>query len=115
MPTVIDRLGSSMRDDRQRPGVVGVGQRLADGDLGDAGDGDDLARPGLVGRHPVEGLGHVQLGDLGPLDRAVGAAPRHRVALAQPAGLRIRHSARRPTYGDASRLVTSACSGMSGS
>ncbi len=28
---------------------------------------------------------------------------------------RTRHSARRPTYGEASRLVTSACSGMSGS
>ena len=28
---------------------------------------------------------------------------------------RTRHSASRPTYGDASRLVTSACSGMSGS
>ena len=60
------------RDDRQRAGVVGVGERLADRDVGDAGDGDDLARPGLVGRHPVERLGDVQLGDAGPLDRAVG-------------------------------------------
>ena len=73
------------RDHRQRAGVVGIGERLADRDLGDAGDGDDLARAGLVGRHPVERLGGVQLGDAGPLDRAVGAAPRDGLALAQRA------------------------------
>ena len=37
-------------DHRQRARVVGVGDRLADRDLGDAGQRDDLARPGLVGR-----------------------------------------------------------------
>ena len=31
-------------DQRQRPGIVGIGERLADRDLGDAGDGDDVAR-----------------------------------------------------------------------
>ena len=97
MPMVIDRLGSSMVMTGSGPGVVGVGQRLADGDLGDAGDGDDLARPGLVGRHPVERLGHVQLGDLGVDDRAVGPAPGDQLVLADRARLRTRHSARRPT------------------
>ena len=72
-------------DDRQRPGVVGVGERLADRDLRDPGDGDDLARPGLVGGDPVEGVGDVQLGDPGPLDRAVGAAPGDGATLAQRA------------------------------
>ena len=32
------------RDDGQRDRVLGVGERLADGDLGDAGDGDEIAR-----------------------------------------------------------------------
>ena len=113
MPIVIARLGIVDVDHRERSRVVEVGQRLADRDLGDAGDGDDLAGTGLVGRHPVERLGDVELGDLGPLDRAVGAAPRHRLALARGA-VATRHSASRPTYGDASRLVTSACSGMLG-
>ena len=72
-------------DDRQRPRVVGVGEGLADGDLGDAGDGDDVARPGRLGRHPVQGVGHQQLGDLDPLDGAVGAAPGDGLALADRA------------------------------
>ena len=41
--------------------------------------------PACVGRHPVERLGGVELGDPGPLDRAVGAAPGDRPALAQGA------------------------------
>ena len=49
------------------------------------GDGDDVARAGLLGRHPVERLGHQQLGDLDPLDGAVGAAPGDRLALADRA------------------------------
>ena len=69
-------------DDRQRPRVLGVGEGLADRDLGDAGDRDDVAGAGLLGGHPLERLGHQQLGDLDPLDRAVGAAPGDRLALA---------------------------------
>ena len=49
MPIVMPSAGSSTCDDRQRRRVVGVGDRLADRDLGDAGDRDDLARAGLVG------------------------------------------------------------------
>ena len=41
-------------------------------------------------------VGDVQLGDLGPLDRAVDAAPRDLLALAH-APVRTRHSASRPT------------------
>ena len=49
------------------------------------------------------------------LDRAVGAAPRDRLSPLRSVPWRTRHSARRPTYGDASRLVTSACSGWASS
>ena len=71
-------------DDRQRARVVGVGQGVADHDLGDAGHGDDVARAGPLRRgvDPVEGLGDVHLGQPDPLDGAVVAAPGHRVALA---------------------------------
>ena len=70
-------------DDRERPGVVGVGQRLADGDLGHAGHRGDLARAGLLALDPVEGVGDEQIGDLGPLDGAVELAPRHRGPLGE--------------------------------
>ena len=50
-------------DHRQRARVVEVGQRLADRDVGHAGDGDDLARAGLGGVDAVERLGDVELGD----------------------------------------------------
>ena len=75
MPIVIDRLGSSTRISGSGARVVGVGERLADRHLGQAGDGDDLARAGLVGVGAVERLGDVQLGHLDALDLAVGAAP----------------------------------------
>ena len=96
MPIVIESDGSSTVRDRQRPRVVGVGDRLADRHLGQAGDRDDLPRSGLVGRHAVERLGDVELGDARVLDRAVGAAPRDLLALLERA-VQMRQSARRPT------------------
>ena len=83
-------------DGGERHGAVGVGQRLADGHLGQAGHGDDLARAGLVGRDLVERFGHVQLGDLGPLHRA---SRRHQpiVSPLRRVPLCTRHTARRPT------------------
>jgi hypothetical protein len=84
IPIVIDRLGSSMVMRRQRAGVLDVGEGLADRDVGDAGDGDDLTGSDLVGVDALEGLGDVQLGDLDPLDGAVDAAPGDLVALAEP-------------------------------
>ena len=48
--------------------------------------------PGLGGVDAVERLGHVQLGDLRALDRAVGAAPRDLLALADRA---VAHAADR--------------------
>ena len=114
-PIVIDSDGSSTVIDRQRTRVVGVGQRLADRDLGDAGDGDDLARAGLVGVDAVQRVGDVAARRPGPLDCAVGATPGDRLARGGCVPWRTRQIARRPTYGEASRLVTSACSGWSGS
>ena len=98
-------------DDRQRTRVVGVGERLADGDLGDAGDGDDVAGAGRLGRHPVERLGHEQLGDLDPLDRCRRRGTRRRSGPCGscPCGRGTGRGGR--GTGDASRLVTCACSG----
>ena len=64
------------RDHGKRTRVVRVGERLADRHLGDSGDGDDLPRSGFFRLDTVERLGHIELGHLRPLDRAVGAAPR---------------------------------------
>ena len=58
----------------------------------------------------VECLGDRELGDAHVLHRTVGTTPRHHVPLRSDRGGR-EQSARRPTYGDASRLVTSAWNG----
>src|SRR5215211_7390053 len=72
-------------DEGQGPRVVGVRERLADGDLGDAGHGDDVARSRRLRRSAFERVGHEQLGDLDLLDRAVTAAPGDLLALADRA------------------------------
>ena len=72
-------------DQRERDRVLRVGERLADGDLGDAGDGDDVTRArGLAGL-ALEALGDEQLGDLDVLDLAVAPHPRDLLALLQVA------------------------------
>ena len=68
-------------DRRQRPHVVGVGERLADGDLLDARDGDDVTGAGLLGGEAVEGLRLQQLGDAHVRVRAVVTHPGDRLAL----------------------------------
>ena len=73
--------------DGQRAWIVRVAERLADRDVRKAGDGDDLARPGLVGVDAVERLGDVELGDLDALDLPVGAAPGDLLALPERAVL----------------------------
>ena len=99
------------RDHRERPRVVGIGERLADRHVREPRDGDDLAGPGLVRLDPVERLGDVELGHLRALDRPVRAAPGDRLRLPdRPPARPGRARAGRRT-GEASRLVTSACSG----
>ena len=70
---------------RQRARVVGVGDRLADRHLGQAGERDDLAGARLVGRDAVERLGDQELGHARVLDLAVRAAPGDLLALLQDA------------------------------
>ena len=65
MPIVTRCDGSSTVITGSGARVVGVGERLADRHVGQAGDGDDLARAGLVGVDAVERLGDVELGDAG--------------------------------------------------
>ena len=72
-------------DLRQRAHVVGVGDGLADRDVGEAGDGDDVAGGGALGRVAIERAGLQQLGDARAADGAVGAHPRDRLALLQRA------------------------------
>ena len=85
MPISIERLGSSTVDDGQRLRIVQAGERLADGDLGDAGDRGDLARPRLLRLDALERLGHVELAQGRALDRPVAPAPRDLLASAQRA------------------------------
>ena len=75
------------RDERQRARVLGVGERVTDHDVGDAGDGDDVARPRLFGGLALQRLGHHQLSDLDPVDGAVVLAPRDLLALLDDAGV----------------------------
>ena len=96
MPSVIDIEGSSTMITGSGRGSSGIGERLADRDLGDPGHGDDLPRPCLCRLDAIERLGHIQLGDLRALDRAVGAAPGDLLA-ASMRPLRTRQIARRPT------------------
>src|SRR5690606_21228963 len=70
-------------DERERTRVLEVDERLTDGDVLDAGDGDDVTRVRDLGGHPLEGDGAEQLGDAHGLDRAVPARPAHALALAQ--------------------------------
>ena len=65
-------------DERQRDRVLGVGEGLADGDLGDAGDGDDVAGAGGLAGLALEALGDEELGDADVLDRAVTLASTRR-------------------------------------
>ena len=50
VPMVIEIAGLVDGDQRQRARVVGVGEGLADRDVRDAGDGDDVAGAGALGR-----------------------------------------------------------------
>ena len=85
MPTVIDSERLVDLLDRQRPGIVDIGERFADRDLGDAGHGDDVAWSCLGSLDAIERLGDVELGHLRSLDGAVGPAPGDLLPLADRA------------------------------
>ena len=73
------------RDERERLRAFEVGQRLTDGDLLDARDRRDLARPRLVRLDALKALGNVEPTDRGALDRTVATAPRDLLAATQGA------------------------------
>ena len=111
MPTVIDRLGSSTVNGGNGRGsstsasvspiVMSGKPAIAMMSPGPAGLGVDA----------VERFGHVELGDLRLLDRPVDAAPRDLLPALHDAVAHAAQIASRPTYGDASRLVTIAWNG----
>ncbi len=70
-------------DHRQRPRVLRIGQRLTDHDIRDARDGDDVARSGLLARHPLQRLRDQQLADLHPVGAAVRPAQHHALPTAK--------------------------------
>ena len=82
VPMVIEIAGSSTWISGSGDGVLGVGERLADGDLGDARDRDDVAGPGGLAGLALEPLGDEQLGDPDVLDGAVALHPGDGLALA---------------------------------
>ena len=72
-------------DERQGAGVLGVHKGLADGDVLDPGDGDDVAGVRLLCGLAIQPLGDEELGDAGGGQGAVVAGPGHRLPLAQGA------------------------------
>ena len=82
IPTVIESEGSSTEITGSGRGSSGSASVSPIVTSSQAGDGDDLAGPGLGGLDPVERLGHVELADRRPLDLAVGAAPGDRLPVA---------------------------------
>ena len=62
-------------EERQRDRICGVGERLADRDLVDARDGDELSGSRGLRRDPIESGRDEELGDADPLDRPVAPAP----------------------------------------
>ena len=65
---------------RQGARIGGIGQRVADRDLGQTGDRDDVARPRFLDVDPIDAVGGLQAGD-GPVerDRAAGLDRTRRV------------------------------------
>jgi hypothetical protein len=81
VPIVIEMAGSSTVMVGSGRTSFGVGEGLTDGDVLEAGDGDDVAGAGALGRVAVERLGDEQLGDAHVADGAVVLDPGDRLAL----------------------------------
>jgi len=85
-------------DPLQRDGVLGVGDGVADGDLIDARDGDDLARSSLGDLDPLEPLEGEDFRHLASRRAAVGAAHGHGLA-------HLDRAAGEPAHREASHVV----------
>ena len=96
MPNTIDTVGSSTAIGGIAIRMLGIGDRLADGDVLDAGEADDVARRrprNLDALQPLEGeqLGHARL-----LHRSVELEHDDRVVRASTRPLKMRPMAMRP-------------------
>ena len=60
--------------------MLRVGDCLANGDVTESGQADDVTSGGSVGIHPLEPVEHIQLGDSGALDVAVELGDGHLVS-----------------------------------
>jgi hypothetical protein len=77
---VIERLGSSTCRGSRAIGFSGSARVSPMVMSSKPGHGDDVAGTGALGGDPLEGFGDEEFGDLGVLDGAVDAAPRHALA-----------------------------------
>ena len=114
MPIVIERLGSSTRisgSARGSSGSASVSPIVTSGRPATA-----MISPGPASSASVRSSASVTYSSV-TLTRSISPSERHQ-AICWPRVMTpcmTRQMARRPTYGDASRFVTSACSGCSGS
>ena len=67
---VMERVGGSIGMVGIGVATIVIGDRVGDGRLGQAGDGDDVAGVGLLDRHPLEAAEGQQLGEARMLDDA---------------------------------------------
>ena len=84
-PKIMRHRGFVDRDRRNRDLVLHVGDRLADRDVLDSGQTDDVAGGGFLDVDPLEAVERIELGDLGVLDRGVELDHRHGIADLDPA------------------------------
>jgi hypothetical protein len=68
-PKIIETVGSSTRDDRHRRRILRIGDRLANRDVLDPGETNDVAGCRVVDVDALEAFEREELGDLGLLHR----------------------------------------------
>ena len=79
-PKIIDTVGSSIATGGIAMPMLGVGDGLADGDVLDAGEADDVAGSGLLDFDPLQAVEGVELGHLRFVDQVVELADDDRIA-----------------------------------
>ena len=95
-PKIIDTVGSSIAIGGIGDRVLDVGDRLADRDVLDAGQADDVAGGRLLDLDALQAVERVQLGDLRLLHRAVELAARRPDRRSSRVPLKMRPIAMRP-------------------
>ena len=95
-PKIIDTVGSSMAIGGIAHRVLGIGDRLADGDVLDAGEADDVAGGGLLDLDALQAVEGEQLGDLRLLRRSHRASAPTTGSFSFTVPLKMRPIAMRP-------------------